>query len=260
VAWKAGHKNECATHKAAMENARERMEENTKKHKMQQELPSLLRSGMSYMDRSHNLSSFVDDGLQAIEKFEQAKAMAEEVGNEKIGSQWLATFNLAACFTRLGQIEKAVELFEHCLVISKTKAYRKLHPDFIVSDGEIFQFLGRSFMYLGQYEKALGFLEKAMKIAAEIAKQSDHEICDTDDFSVNPAQLGNCCRYARTFTVPFVCVSVTMMSDAECRMTDSLVAMNKQSASTSRHFFSMSTCGTSKRWSSQLGGQPMPSI
>jgi len=246
VAWKAGHKNECAGHKSAMEHARERMEENTKKQKMLQQLSDLFSSGMSYvLDTS--VSSCVDDGLQAIEQLEQAKALAEEVGNEKIGSQWLATFNLAACFTRLGQIEKAVELFEHCLVISKTKAYRKLHPDFIVSDGEIFQCLGRSFMYLGQYEKALGFLEKAMKIAAEIAKQSDHEICDPDDFSVCPALLGNCCRYARTFTVLFVCVSVTMMSDAECRMTDSLVTINKVSTSTSRYFFSMSTSGTSKR-------------
>jgi len=238
VAWKAGHKNECAGHKAAMEHAREQMEANTKKHKMLQQLSELLSSGMSYMGMSYMQDTCVDDGLQAIEQLEQAKALAEEVGNETIGSQWLATKNLADCFQRLGQIEKAVELFQHCLVISKTKAYRKSHPDFIFDDGEIFQFLGRSFLYLGQFEKALGFLEKAMKIA----KQSDH-----GDLSVNPAELGNCCRYARTFTVLFVCVSVTMMSDAECRMTDSLVAMNKQSTSTSRHFFSMSTCGTSKR-------------
>jgi tetratricopeptide (TPR) repeat protein len=244
VAWKAGHKNECAGYKAAMEHARE---QNTKKHKMLK-VSEMIRSGENYILNTSDLSSCVDDGLQAIEQLEQAKALAEEVGNETIRSQWRATKNLAACFERLGQIEKAVQLFEHCLVISKTKAYRKSHPDFIFDDGEIFQFLGRSFLYLGQFEKALGFLEKAMKIA----KQSDH-----DDLSVNPTQLGNCCRYARTFTVLFVCVSVTMMSDAECRMTDSLVAMNKQSTSTSRHFFSMSTCGTSKRWGTQLGGQPL---
>jgi len=59
-------------------------------------------------------------------------------------------------------------------------------------------------MYLGQYEKALAFLEKAMKIAADIAKQSDHQICDPDAFSVCPALLGNCCRYARTCTALFV--------------------------------------------------------
>ena len=160
------------------------------------------------------MTSCVDDGLKAIEKFEQAKAMAEELGNEKIGSQWLATFNLAACFQSLGHIEKAVALFEHCLVISKTKAYRKLKPDFIVDDGEVFLSLGSSFMYLGQYEKALGFLEKTMKIATEIVKQSDESV---------------------------------MISDAECRMTDSLVTINKVSTSTSRYFFSMSTSGTSKR-------------
>jgi len=122
VAWKAGHKYDCAAYKNMMEQARQRMELDARKHKMTQELPQLLSIGMSYVFYTSDMTSCVDDGLKAIEKFEQAKAMAEELGNEKIGSQWLATFNLAACFQSLGHIEKAVELFEHCLVISKTKA------------------------------------------------------------------------------------------------------------------------------------------
>ena len=88
VAWKTGHKNECAGYKAAMEHARERMEENTKKQKMLLQLSELLSSGMSYMLHTSDLSSCADlsscDGLKAIEKLEQAKAMAEEVGNETI--------------------------------------------------------------------------------------------------------------------------------------------------------------------------------
>ncbi len=103
--------------------------------------------------------SIIFRNLQAIEQLEQAKALAEEVGNETIRSQWLATKNLAACFKRLGQIEKAVELFEHCLVISKTKAYRKSHPDFIFDDGVIFPLiLLNSVIAAGTHEHSLSYL------------------------------------------------------------------------------------------------------
>ena len=81
VAWKAGHKYDCAGYKAMMEHAGREMKENAKKHKMTQELPELLSSGMSYMLYTSDMTSCVDDGLKAIEKLEQAKAMTEEVGN-----------------------------------------------------------------------------------------------------------------------------------------------------------------------------------
>ena len=51
-----------------------------------------------------DLSSCVDDVFQTTEQLELAKVMTEEVDNEMIKSQWITTFHLEVCFTRLGQL------------------------------------------------------------------------------------------------------------------------------------------------------------
>jgi hypothetical protein len=65
-------------------------------------------------------------GRLCFRDFEQAKTLPEEMDDKE--DLWVSTFHLVVTITGLGQIEKSVDLFKQCLVISKRKGYRKLYP------------------------------------------------------------------------------------------------------------------------------------
>jgi len=210
VAWKAGHKNECECLQGQLEAAQKKIEKGVQRRGSptrikKGQLAQLLTKGisLSYMDGLDG-SSCVEHGLKSIENFEQAKALAEFLGDIK--GQWTSSFGLGIILASLGQIEKSVDLMEQCLVISRKQGHSR---QTMLDEGIVYRYLGHNFMVLGQYEKAMEFLEKSMAISK-----------NTGDLNTSdPGLLGICCRYARVFTLPiFVCVSVDLMPMAYGRL------------------------------------------
>ena len=181
LAWKAGHKTECGR---------------IIKHDKENHLSDLILNSWKQMRASGvDGGSIVDNGLKAIEQLEQAKALAEEMDDKE--GLWVSTFHLAVTITGLGRIEKSVDLFKQCLVVSKRKGYRKLCPKWTLDEAIVHRFLGHSLMILGKYEQALESLQESMTLYNSWPKE-DSSVIDLQHSS--PDLVGICCRY--------ICVSV----------------------------------------------------
>jgi tetratricopeptide (TPR) repeat protein len=157
---------------------------------LQRRLANPLSEGHSYTRGASSSMDTSRNAQKAIQKFEQAKKLAEELGD--LGSQWNATFQLGVCFSSLGEAEKAMHLYEKCLEISKEKAYRKSNARFMVDEAIVYHCMGANSIEMGENEKGLKFLQDAMRIS----KRSG------DVNTSDPALLGVCCRYARIFSLP----------------------------------------------------------
>jgi len=190
LAWKAGHKTECGR---------------IIKHDKENHLSDLIFNSWKQMGASGvDGGSIVDNGLKAIEELEKAKAIAEEMDDKE--GLWVSTFHLAVTITGLGQIEKSVDLFKQCLVVSKRKGYRKLCPKWTLDEAVVHRFLGHSLMILGKYEQALESLQESMTLYNSWPKE-DSSVIDLQHSS--PDLVGICCRY--------ICVSVFhSLSHAHC--------------------------------------------
>jgi len=97
-------------------------------------------------------SSCVENGLKAIENFEQAKALAEFLGDIK--GQWTSSFGLGIILASLGQIEKSVDLMEQCLVISRKQGHSR---QTMLDEGIVYRYLGQNFMVLGSMRRQWNF-------------------------------------------------------------------------------------------------------
>jgi tetratricopeptide (TPR) repeat protein len=180
VAWKSGYKMEC-TRLAQFFS----MNEKQNLLNLQRRLANLLSEGHSYTRGASSSMDTSRNAQKAIQKFEQAKKLAEELGD--LGSQWNVTFQLKVCFSSLGAAEKAMHLYEKCLEISKEKAYRKSNARFMVDEAIVYHCMGANSIEMGENEKGLKFLQDAMRIS----KRSG------DVNTSDPALLGVCCTPSR---------------------------------------------------------------
>ncbi len=99
------------------------------------------------------------DARKAIEYYENALKIAQEIGDRSDEGVWLG--NLGIAYRDLGDVRKAIEYYENALKIAQ-EIRDKL--------GESTEFgkLGNAYSSLGDVRKAIEYYENALKIAQEI--------------------------------------------------------------------------------------------
>ncbi len=106
-------------------------------------------------DKRYNSSDF----RGAIEKWEKALAIAEEIGYKKGKVTYLG--NLGIAYHSLGDYRKAIDYYEKALSIAEEIGDKQ-------GKGNCVGNLGVAYSDLGDYRKAIDYLEKALAIAEEI--------------------------------------------------------------------------------------------
>jgi CHAT domain-containing protein len=96
---------------------------------------------------------------KAIGYFEQALAIAREVGNR--AAEGTALNNLGSSYWSLSQNEKAISYHEQALAIAREVGSR-------ASEGMALNNLGEAYLRLSQYDKAVGYLEQALSILRQV--------------------------------------------------------------------------------------------
>jgi tetratricopeptide (TPR) repeat protein len=96
---------------------------------------------------------------KAIEQYEQALAIAREIGHRQGEGNHLG--NLGTAYSALGQVEKAIEQYEQALAIAREIGYRQ-------NEGNWLGNLGSAYFDLKQYERADEFYRQQQKICQEI--------------------------------------------------------------------------------------------
>ena len=101
---------------------------------------------------------------RAIEYYEQALVIAREIGDRRNEGIWLG--NLGIAYRSLGQVERAIEYHEQALAISREIGDRR-------GEGTDLGNLGLAYHALGQVERAIEYYEQALTIAREIKDRSN---------------------------------------------------------------------------------------
>ena len=96
---------------------------------------------------------------KAIEYYEQALAIAREIGDRRGEGADLG--NLGLAYSALGQVAKAIEYYEQALAIAREIGDRR-------GEGADLGNLGMAYSALGQVAKAIEYYEQALAIAREI--------------------------------------------------------------------------------------------
>jgi tetratricopeptide (TPR) repeat protein len=96
---------------------------------------------------------------RAVSYYEQALAIAREVGDRRREGAWLG--NLGAVHYSLGQATQAVEYFEGALVIAREMDDRRNEGNFLGN-------LGLAYSDLGQVARAVEYHEEALAVARKI--------------------------------------------------------------------------------------------
>ena len=96
---------------------------------------------------------------RAIEYYEQALAISQEIGDRCNEGTWLG--NLGNAYYVLGQVERAIKYYEQALTISQEIDDRR-------GEGADLGNLGNAYFALGQVERAIKYYEQALAISQEI--------------------------------------------------------------------------------------------
>jgi tetratricopeptide (TPR) repeat protein len=114
-----------------------------------------------------NRYSDLGDTRRAIELHEQALAIAQEIGNRKSEANQLG--NLGLCCSALGERRRAIELHERTLAIAQEIGNRKIESLDLIN-------LGDCQADLAAWGQATGYCERAIAISDEIGfAQARHE-------------------------------------------------------------------------------------
>jgi tetratricopeptide (TPR) repeat protein len=106
-----------------------------------------------------NASKDLGDARKAIEYYEQALAIAREIGDKRNEGVWLG--NLGNAYAALGDARKAIEYYEQTLVIARANGDRR-------NEGVWLGNLGLAYAALGDARKAIEYYEQALVIARAI--------------------------------------------------------------------------------------------
>ncbi|AKB57145.1 tetratricopeptide repeat protein [Methanosarcina barkeri] len=104
---------------------------------------------------------------KAIEYYEQALKIAQEIGNRQNEGVWLG--NLGNAYSYLGVSKKAIEYYEQALKIAQEIGDRR-------NEGVWFGTMGNAYIYLGETKKAIEYHEQALKIAQEIGDRRNEGV------------------------------------------------------------------------------------
>ena len=105
------------------------------------------------------ISYFLSEPRKAIEFYEQALKIAQEIGDRQ--GEGNALGNLGLAYSNLGEPHKSIEFYEQALKISQEIGNRR-------GEGADLTGLGNAYFDLGKPRKAIEFYEQALKIAQEI--------------------------------------------------------------------------------------------
>jgi len=118
--------------------------------------PELQATNLGSLGTAHRYLGRVE---QATEFYQQALAIAREVGNRRSESVWLD--NLGHTYYPLGQFEQALGYHKEALAIAREIGDRR-------AEGISLRSLGGTYRVLGQVDLALKLYEEALAIAREI--------------------------------------------------------------------------------------------
>ena len=125
------------------------------------------RSGEgTWLGNLANCYSTLGQTRRAIELYEQALAIAREIGDRSGEGTRLG--NLAICYASLGQTQRAIELHEQAMASPAKSATAQARADPWQSGHLLFQ--------LGQTQRAIELYEQALAIAREIGDRSGEGI------------------------------------------------------------------------------------
>ena len=117
------------------------------------------------------------DARRAIEFYEQALAIAREIGDRR--GEGNALGNLGIAYADLGETRRAIEFYEQRLAIAREIGDRR-------GEGNALGNLGIAYADLGETRRAIEFYEQALAIAREIG--------DRRGEGQRPGQPGHCLR------------------------------------------------------------------
>ncbi len=104
---------------------------------------------------------------QAITCYEQALAIAREVGDRPNEGVWLG--NLGNCYADLGQTARAIDYYKEALAIAREVGNR-------LNEGTCLGNLGSGYSELGQTTRAIDYFEQDLAIAREVGDRSGEGI------------------------------------------------------------------------------------
>ena len=105
------------------------------------------------------ISYFLSEPRKAIEFYEQALAIAREIGDRR--GEGNALGNLGLAYSDLGEPKKAIEFCEQALAIAREIGDRR-------GQGNALGNLGNAYSDLGEPKKAIKFYEQALAVVREI--------------------------------------------------------------------------------------------
>ena len=144
----------------------------------------LLRGGPSHRpgDRAPARGGICSLGEveKAISYYEEALAIAREIGHRQNEGIWLG--NLGAAYSDLGEVEKAISYYEEALAIAREIGHRQ-------NEGSWLGNLGLAYSDLGEVEKAISYYEEALAIDKEIGYRQG-EGANLDNLGVAYRALG----------------------------------------------------------------------
>jgi tetratricopeptide (TPR) repeat protein len=106
-----------------------------------------------------NAHANLGDNQRAIDLFEQALAIARDLGDRKGEGVWLGS--LANVYGDLGDTRRAIDLFEQALAIARDLGDR-------VGEAKRLGNLGATYASLGETRRAIDFTEQALAIARDL--------------------------------------------------------------------------------------------
>ncbi|MCL4458147.1 MAG: CHAT domain-containing protein [Nitrospirae bacterium] len=107
--------------------------------------------------------SILGDYRKAIDYIEKALAIADEIGDKEGKGRHLG--NLGLAYSDLGDYRKAIDYYEKALAIAEEIGYKK-------GKGTVLGMMGNAYYGLGDYRNAIDYSEKELAIAEEIGDKS----------------------------------------------------------------------------------------
>jgi len=117
---------------------------------------------------------------RAIELYEQALAIAREIGDRRSEATWVG--NLGNCYAELGETRRAIELYKQALAIAREIGDRSGESNQVGN-------LGTRYAELGETRRAIELYEQALAIAREIGDRRSESLILNNQGEAN-ADLG----------------------------------------------------------------------
>ena len=127
--------------------------------------PGLRATNLGKLGRAYH---FLGQFKRAIKLYEEAVAIAHDIGDRQGESDWLG--NLGRAYRALGQVERAIEFYEQALEIFRQIGDRR-------NEGAVLANLGRAYQVLGQVEQAIELYEEALGIFGEMGYPRGEGAC-----------------------------------------------------------------------------------